>query len=313
MDITTVCVIGGAGFIGRHVCQQLAAQGYRVRVPTRDRERAKALILLPTVDVIAADIHDTEQLSQAVAGSDAVINLVGVLHEGRGNDGFHAAHVELPRKIVAACRRHGVRRLLHMSALNADVNAPSAYLRTKGEGEAIVRDCELEATLFRPSVVFGREDHFLNLFAQLMRRLPVMVLASPNARFQPVFVEDVAAACVKSITDLPSLGRAYDMCGPRVYTLRELVEFVGVTTGRPRPIIGLNDTLSYLQAFGMELLPVKLMTRDNYYSMKVDSVCHCDFPLGIQPSALEAVAPAWLTPGVSPRTRYQRFRNSAGR
>lgn len=313
MDITTVCVIGGSGFVGRHICRQLAAQGYRVRVPTRDRERAKALILLPTVEVVAADIHDAGQLSQVIAGSDAVINLVGVLHGGRGNRSLRAAHVELPRKIVAACQRHGVRRLVHMSALNADAGAASAYLRTKGEGEAIVRGSRLEVTLFRPSVVFGREDTFLNLFAQLLRMLPVMVLASPSARFQPVFVEDVAAAFVKSIEDLQSFGRAYDMCGPRVYTLRELVEFVGKAIGQPRPVIGLNDTLSYWQAFAMELLPGKLMTRDNYYSMKVDSVCHCDFPFGIRPAALEAVAPAWLTPGVSPRARYQRFRNRAGR
>jgi len=313
LDITTVCVIGGSGFIGRHVCHQLAAQGYRVRVPTRDRERAKALILLPTVDVVEADIHDAGQLSQVIAGSDAVISLVGVLHGGRGNHSFRAAHVELPRKIVAACQRHGVRRLVHMSALNADAGAASAYLRTKGEGEAIVRGSGLEVTLFRPSVVFGREDTFLNLFAQLLRILPVMVLASPNARFQPVFVEDVALAFVKCLEDLQSFGRAYDVCGPRVYTLRELVEFVGMTIGRPRPVIGLNDTLSYWQAFAMELLPVKLMTRDNYYSMKVDSVCHCDFPFGIRPAALEAVAPAWLTPGGLPRARYQRFRNRAGR
>ncbi len=310
MDITTVCVIGGSGFIGRHVCRQLAAQGYRVRVPARDRERAKALILLPTVDVVAADIHDAAQLSQVIAGSDAVINLVGVLHEGRGSSSFAAAHVELPLKIVAACQQQGVRRLLHMSALNADAGAPSAYLRTKAGGEAIIRGSGLDVTVFHPSVVFGREDTFLNLFAQLQRVLPVMVLASPNARFQPVFVEDVALAFVKSLENLRSFGRAYDVCGPRVYTLRELVEFVGMAIGRPRPVIGLNDALSYWQAFAMEMLPVKLMTRDNFLSMKVDSVCNCDFPFGIQPAALEAVAPAWLTPGMTPRARYQRFRAS---
>jgi NADH dehydrogenase len=308
LDTTTVCVIGGSGFIGRHVCQQLAAQGYRVRVPTRDRERAKALTLLPTVDVVEADIHNAEQLSQIIAGSDAVISLVGVLYGGRGNQSFSAAHVELPRKIVAACQQHGVRRLVHMSALNADAGAPSEYLRTKAEGEAIVRDSGLDVTLFRPSVVFGREDAFLNLFAQVLRVLPVMVLASPGARFQPVFVEDVALVFAKSLQDLQSFGRAYDLCGPRVYTLRELIEFVGTAIGRPRPVIGLNDTLSYWQAFAMELLPVKLMTRDNYYSMKVDSVCHCDFPFGIRPAALEAVAPMWLSPGATPRARYQRFR-----
>lgn len=313
MEITTICVLGGSGFIGRHICYQLAARGCRVRVPARDRERAKQLILLPTVDVVTANVHDPADLSRVIAGTEAVINLVGVLHDGRAAESFRQAHVELARKVVTACRQNGVRRLLHMSALNADVNGPSAYLRSKGEAEAIVRQAGLEVTLFRPSVVFGRDDTFLNLFARLLRWMPVMVLASPNARFQPVFVEDVAAAFVKSLEDLGSFGRSYDLCGPKVYTLRELVEFVGAATGRRRPIIGLNDTLSYWQAFAMELLPVKLMTRDNYYSMKIDSVCNCDFPFGIRPAALEAVAPVWLKPETLPRMRYQRFRNRAGR
>ncbi|MBX9810275.1 MAG: complex I NDUFA9 subunit family protein [Burkholderiales bacterium] len=313
MEITTICVLGGSGFIGRHICHQLAARGYRVRVPARDRERAKQLILLPTVDVVTANVHDPADLSRVIAGTEAVINLVGVLHDGRATESFQQAHVELARKVVTACRQNGVQRLLHMSALNADVNGPSAYLRSKGEAEAIVRQAGLEVTLFRPSVVFGRDDTFLNLFAQLLRWMPVVVLASPNARFQPVFVEDVAAAFVKSLEDLGSFGRSYDLCGPKVYTLRELVEFVGAATGRRRPIIGLNDTLSYWQAFAMELLPVKLMTRDNYYSMKIDSVCNCDFPFGVRPAALEAVAPVWLKPETLPRMRYQRFRNRAGR
>lgn len=311
MDITTVCVIGGGGFVGRHLCQQLAARGYRVRVPAHDRERAKQLTLLPTVDVVAADVHDADALSRVIQGSEAVINLVGVLHGGRGRHSFQEAHVELPRKVVAACRQNGVRRLIHMSALNADINGPSAYLRSKGEAEAVVHASGLDVTVFRPSVIFGRDDAFLNLFAKLLRLprvlMPILPLASPDARFQPVFVEDVAAAVVRSLEDPGSSGKSHDLCGPKVYTLRELVEFVGAATGHPRPVIGLNDTLSYWQAFAMELLPVKLMTRDNYRSMKIDSVCNCDFPFGIRPAALEAAAPAWLGAG-TPRARYQRFR-----
>jgi NADH dehydrogenase len=313
MEITTVCILGGGGFIGRHVCHALAAAGYRIRVATRDRERAKEqLILLPTVDVTPANIHDPAQLAAFVRGADAVINLVGVLHDGRGNRSFQAAHVELARKVVAACRESGIGRLLHMSALASARDAPSRYLRTKGEAEAIVRESGLAWTLYRPSVVFGPGDSFLNLFATVLRFSPVVALACPGARFQPVFVEDVAAAFVKGLADLGSFGKSYDLCGPRVYTLRELVEYVGTVTGRRRPVVGLNDALSYCQALAMELLPVKLMTRDNYYSMKVDNVCGCDFPFGIAPAALEAVAPSYLGRR-TPRARYQEFRERGHR
>lgn len=313
MEITTVAILGGSGFVGRHICHVLAAEGYRVRVATRDRERAKVqLILLPTVDVAAVNVHDSQQLAAFLRGADAAINLVGVLHDGRGERSFQAVHVELARKTVAACRETGVPRLLHMSALAADRAGPSAYLRSKGEAEAVVRESGLAWTLFRPSVIFGRDDSFLNMFALALRLSPFLALACPNARFQPVYVEDVATAFARSLADLGSHGKSYDLCGPRVYTLRELVEYVGSVTGHRRPVIGLNDSLSYCQALAMELLPVKIMTRDNYYSMKVDSVCHCAPPLGIMPTPLEAVAPSWLGDG-TPRARYRQYRGRAHR
>lgn len=312
MQITNICVIGGAGFVGRHLCQQLAAQGYRLRVPTRDRERAKALILLPTVDVVVADVQDPVALATLIQGCDAVINLVGVLHDARGKRGFYAAHVELARKVVAACRANNVRRLLQMSALAAATDAPSAYLRSKGEAEMIVRESGLDFTIFRPSVIFGPDDSFLNMFAFLARALPVVVLASPGARFQPVYVDDVAAAFVRALTDMTTFGQSYELAGPQRYTLRELVAYVGKVTGHQRPILGLNRALSYCQACAMECLPVKLMTRDNLRSMEIDSISDSTFPFGIKPQALEAVAPMWLATR-TPRARYQRFRNVAGR
>lgn len=312
MQITTVCVIGGSGFVGRHLCQQLTARGYRVRVPTRDRERAKALSLLPTVELVVVDVHNPAALAAVVQGCDAVINLVGVLHDERNERGFVAAHIELSRKVIAACKAGTVRRLLHMSALAAAPDAPSAYLRSKGEAERVVLDSTLDVTIFRPSVIFGPDDSFLNLFAALTRMLPIMVLASPAARFQPVYVADVAAAFVRALTDRATFGSRYDLCGPKRYTLRELVAYVGAVTGHPRPILGLNRALSFLQAAVMELLPVKLMTRDNVRSMQIDSVCDCAFPFGIKPQALEAVAPSWLA-ARTPRARYQRLRDVAGR
>jgi NADH dehydrogenase len=315
MQINNVCVIGGSGFVGRHIVHLLAAQERRVRVPTRNRERAKQLIVLPTVDVVQADIHDDEELKQMLKGMDAVINLVGILHEGRSGD-FRRAHVELPLRIARMCASLGVKRMVHMSALNADANGPSSYLRSKGEAEAALKQAAqgLALSVFRPSVIFGREDTFLNLFAKLLKYFPVLFLASPQARFQPVFVEDVAHVFVLSLDKLDTFGKSYDLCGPKVYTLRELVEYVAQVTGRRRRIIGLSDRLSYLQAWAMEFLPVKLMTRDNYYSMKVDSVCGCDFPdiFTFKPSALEAVVPLYLTSG-TPRGRYRGFRYKARR
>jgi NADH dehydrogenase len=308
MEIRNVCVIGGAGFVGRHIIHLLSARGFEVTVPTRSRERAKELIMLPAVNVVDADVHDAATLERLTLDSDAVINLVGVLHDGRGAQSFAQAHVALAHKVVAASQKNNVKRLLQMSALNADVNGPSAYLRSKGEAETIVRESGVKWTIFRPSVIFGRDDKFLNMFARMLKFMPVMLLASPHARFQPVFVEDVAQAFVQSLGEPHSYGQPYDLCGPKIYTLRELVALAGQWSGHPRPVIGLNDALSWLQASVLERLPGKLLTRDNIRSMQVDSVCDCEFPFGIVAAAVAAVAPLYLGTSSEPRARYGAYR-----
>jgi NADH dehydrogenase len=312
MSIRNVLVLGGAGFLGRHMARQLAAHGVQVRVPTRNRERAKDLILLPTVEVVEADIADEATLARMVRGCDAVVNLVGILHGD-----FARAHVELPRRVVAACKQWGVQRLLHVSALKAAPQAPSVYLRSKAQAEALIREAQgerLRTTILQPSVIFGQDDRFLNLFASLARLLPVIVLASPQARFQPVHVDDVARAAVAALDDPRTYGQTYPLCGPRVYTLRELVEYVVRTLGLRRLVIGLGPSLSMLQAGVLEHLPGKLMTRDNVRSMQVDNVCDCPFPevFGFAPSPMEAVVPMYLA-GVTPRSRYRWFRFRARR
>ena len=211
MEFNDICVIGGGGFVGRHIVRALAARGLRVKVPARDRERVKDLILLPTVDVVYADVHDPAALDELVRGSGAVINLVGVLHDGRGNASFEQAHVELTRKIIAACESNGVKRYLHMSALGADANGPSRYQQSKGRAEALVRASKLEWTMFRPSVIFGPDDSFLNLFAKLLALAPVMFLAKAQARFQPVYVEDVATAFLGAFDDRANIGQSFDL------------------------------------------------------------------------------------------------------
>jgi NADH dehydrogenase len=320
---SNVLVVGGSGFVGRHLVAALAARGCLVTVPARRRERAKHLFLLPTVEVVEADVKQPGVLAQLTAGCDTVINLAGVLHSRRGrrdergpNDygpDFAQVHVELAQAVVNACRAAGVKRLLHMSALGADPKAPSEYLRSKGVGERATLAAEdLAVTVFRPSVIFGPEDSFLNLFALLAKFLPVIVLACPQARFQPVYVGDVVQAFLASLAEREARGKSYDLGGPKQTTLRELVETVCAITGRRRLIVGLGERLSMAQARMLELLPVKLMTRDNVRSMQVPSVCSTPFPFGIEPAALEALAPSWLAP-VGPRERYPALRTHARR
>jgi uncharacterized protein YbjT (DUF2867 family) len=303
-----VLVLGGAGFIGRHLVAQLARREIKVTVPSRRRERAKHLILLPTVDVAQADVTDPVVLARLARNKDVVVNLVGILHGD-----FDRFHVELPRAIVGACRAAGVQRLLHMSALGADINGPSAYQRSKGAGERVVLEArDLDVTVFRPSVVFGPEDQFLNRFAAMARFLPVLAVPCPKARFQPVYVGDVARVMLSSIEDTESHGRVVELGGPQEYELQHLVELVCAMTGRRRLVIGLSDRLSSVQAAVLEHLPGRLMTRDNYLSMKVPNVTAAQFPYGIAPQSLEAVAPVYLRPS-GPRERYPQLRWRARR
>jgi uncharacterized protein YbjT (DUF2867 family) len=313
MSAGKILVLGGSGFVGRHLVNRLVVAGWHVVVPTRQRDRAKHLILLPTVDVLEADVHDPSALARLAAGADAAVNLVGILNESHRGD-FERTHIELPRKLIAACRGARVPRLLHMSALNADPAGPSRYLRSKGEAEALAAQADLAWTIFRPSVIFGREDSFLNLFAKIERLLPVIALAGAQARFQPVYVSDVADAFLHALGDDRTHRQRYALCGPTVYTLRELVAYVGELTGYRRPIVPLGATLGKLQAGVLERLPGMLMSRDNLASMQVDSVCDGGFPplFGMPPTALEAVAPLYLPPAAR-RDRYAGLRAQVGR
>jgi len=313
MSDTATLVLGGSGFVGRHLVARLAAGGRRVIVPTRKRERAKHLILLPTVDVVEADVHDDAVLARLARRASVVVNLVGILHEPRRGE-FERVHVELARKLVAACGAAGVSRLLHMSALNADPKGPSRYLRSKGEAEAIVAASGLAWTIFRPSVIFGREDSFLNLFATLERLAPVIPLACAGAKFQPVFVGDVARAFDAVTDEDTAMQQRFSLCGPRIYTLRELVAYVGELSGYKRPILPLGRGLAQLQARVLEWLPGPLMSRDNLASMERDNVCDASLleRFGFAATALEAVAPTYLATGAI-KSRYDEFRAQSGR
>ncbi len=315
MQITKIAVLGGTGFVGSALVHRLSNAGYIVNVITRRRENAKHLILLPNLQVTEFDIFGTVPLNEAVKGSDAVINLVGILHESKTLS-FNDVHAEFPRRLAEACKSLSIKRLIHLSALKADPEAPSAYLRSKYAGENALGGFsdQLNVTILRPSVIFGRGDGFLNLFAKLIKLLPVVFLAMPHSKFQPIYVEDIANVILLSIDNVDTFGQSYDLGGPKVYSLIELVNLTAKTLHVKRTVIGLNGQLSYLQALFLEMLPVKLMTRDNINSMKVDSVTNKEFPLifEFQPTSLESTMSEFLL-NDRPRASYDRFRELAGR
>jgi len=311
MKYRFVLVLGGSGFIGSHLISRLNDTGHRVIAVTRHYEHAKHLAVFPAIDdIVEANIHDDAELNRLMIGMDAVINLVGTLHSKRGQPygpQFAQAHVELPRRIVAACRNNRVKRYLHMSALGASSGGPSMYLRSKGDGEqAAMSDRHLDVTIFRPSVVFGEEDRFLNMFAAMQKSFPLMPLACPDAKFQPIYVRDVAQAFVNALENDHTIGHRYELAGPDIYTLRELVQLAGYYSGHARPVIGLPDALARLQAWIFEHMSHEpMLSRDNLDSMKVDNVASGAISpdLDIAPVSVEAVAPFYLA-GHSPHHRF---------
>ena len=320
MLIKRIAVLGGAGFVGRSLCNRLSKEGYALRVLTRNREyNRENLILLPRLDLVQTDAHNPERLRQNLAGCEAVINLIGILNE-KGNDGagFLRAHVKLAENLIQACRANGVRRVLQMSALNADaINGASHYLKSKGRAEDLLHagGAGLRVTSFRPSVIFGPNDSFFNRFARLLRLAPVFFpLACHNARFAPVYVLDVVEMMTRSLKDPDSYDRKYQLCGPKRYTLRELVEYTAKVIGVRRRIIPLNDRLSRLQAAVFDFVPGKPFSTDNYLSAQTDSVCEANdlARYAIEPAALESVVPGYLKRR-SYRSAYARFRRRSRR
>ena len=320
MDIKKVLLLGGSGFVGTYIANRLSQRGIEVTIPTRRRERTKSLIIQPNIEMPEININAEGALVELMRDKDVVINLVGVLHSRDVqlpySKDFAEAHVELPKKIVAACKQAGVRRLLHMSALGANPRGPSEYLCSKGDGEAVVMAAQgdLDVTVFRPSVIFGLGDSFLSMFAGVLRKLPFFPLGFGQARFQPVWVADVADAFVDSMGNPDTYGQAYDLVGPRIYTLRELVDYTAQLVGSTARVVPLSEGWAYLQAGLMWLSPKPLMSPDNLRSMQVDSVCDgkCNPPAHWRPTALEAVAPTYVAHN-TPKGKLDGFRYRAGR
>lgn len=297
MKHNSICILGGSGFVGKQIANRLVSRNRRVRILTRNRNNHRDLLVLPNIELIEADVFDNLQLKKYLNGVDAVINLVGILNEKQHNgDGFRKVHVELPKNLLGICLDLNIRRILHMSALNADANlGTSFYLRTKGEGENTLHTYStdrLAVTSFRPSVIFGPGDSFLNRFADLLKVMPYFFpLACATARFAPVYVGDVADRFVQALDDKSTYGQRYNVCGPEEYSLKQLVEYTAKTLGLNRRVISLPDFISQLQANVLEWFPGKPFSVDNYNSLKLDSVCqHGEH----EATSLAMVVPSYL-------------------
>lgn len=298
-----IVVLGGTGFVGHAVCEQIvrAMPGSRIVVPTRRPRFGLAIQSLPGVEIAVTDVRQPDAMRRVLLRADAVVNLIAILHGDHA--AFQKAHVELPQLLARACHDLHVSRIVHVSAIGADAQAPSMYLRSKAAGEAALRPPgPVNATILRPSVIFGARDRFLNLFARMQAVAPVVPLAGADARFQPVWVDDVAQAVVRCLQDPHTIGRTYECCGPQVYTLADLVRMAGRLSGHPRPVIPMPMAVGQLQAALMRLLPGEpLMSSDNLDSMRVANVGTPGAPglreLGIEAQALEAIAPGYLSPG----------------
>lgn len=306
-----ILILGGSGFVGRALMRQLSAQGHQLTVPVRRPERHRDLRLIPGVTLLPIEHFSDLQLRKLLRGQDAVINLIGILHDS-GKTTFRSVHIDLVRKLAIACEVEGVKRLIHISALGASEAAPSRYLRSKAEAEAVLKQSDLQVTILRPSVIFGEGDRFVNAFAKLLTLTPVMPVVCPKSILSPIWVEDVARVMVACLTDKTSIGQTYELCGGREYTLMELWQLIAEMQGRKIHFMALSDFPSRLTARIMGLMPSPMMTLDNYLSLQVPSVCQQALPFAIQPRSLRSYAQQVFSKG-RVRQRYDDMRQLAGR
>ena len=295
-----IVLLGATGFLGHHLLPQLSAAGHECLALTRYRPGCRELTVLPRVTVRQVKAWDADNLAGFFEGADAVVNMVGILNEkGRKGEGFRKVHVELLESVIAACKAAGVRRIVHVSAVGAG-QGESFYLKSKGEAEQLLKsDRDIDATIVQPSVIFGRDDDFFNRFASLLRALPVLPLACPDARMQPVWAGDVAELLTKALADPGTIDETLIAVGPHEYRLQELVEFTADTAGLKRRVIRLPDWMARFQARVMDFVPGKPFSSDNYLSLQTPNTSEKNslWRFGIKPSSIETVVPAYLRQG----------------
>lgn len=300
-DHKVATIFGGSGFIGRHIVRRLAKRGWRLRIAVRHPSKAQFLKPLGDVGQIApirCDIAEEASIATALAGTDYVINLVGILAEG-GGQSFEALHATAPGRIARLAKEAGATRMVQISAIGASADSPSTYARTKAAGEAAVREGFPEASILRPSVVFGPEDSFFNMFAEMTRTSPFLpLIGGGETRFQPVFVGDVAEAVTACLDRPETQGQVYELGGPRIYTFKELMELLLKTIGRKRALLPIPWGMAEIQARVFECLPKPPLTRDQVTQLKSDNVVQPGAKtladLGIEPMAAEGIIPTYL-------------------
>jgi len=313
MTQKTITILGATGFVGLRLTTLLENKGYKIKALTRHKAHHNSLLILSNVDVIETDTHDSTSLEKHFAGSDAVINLVGILNElGSTTHTFDNAHVELTKKVVAACDAAKVPHYLHMSALHADAkNGSSEYLKSKGRGEEVVlANTQLKSHIFCPSVIFGEEDHFFNRFASLLRLLPWFPLACADSKLAPVYIGDVCHAFISVLENPSAHQQKIKLIGPKIYRLKQLVEFTADTIGVRKPIVSLPDKLARLQGRLMGWVPHKPFSVDNYLSLQTDSIGDKSDPK--QPTSIEAIVPRYIG-SQNKNNVFQSYRQTARR
>ncbi len=318
MLIKKIAILGGTGFVGQSLCNRLSEDGYKLKVPTRNREYSRGnLILLPNLELVETDIHNSENLKKLLVDCDAVINLVGILNEkGNNGKGFKKVHVKLIENLISACEINGIRRIMQMSALNADAkNGKSFYLKTKGKAEELLfsNSVGIRPTIFKPSVIFGKKDSFFNRFASLLKVSPLFFpLACHQTKFAPVYVLDVVEMIARAVNDPDSYDKKFQLCGAKTYSLKDLVRYTSDALGLKCTIIPLNNIVSRIQARIFDFIPGKPFSTDNYLSAQTNSICECNdlFRYNIKPTAIEDIVPHYLS-DYEYSSFYSKFRNDS--
>jgi len=268
----TIAIFGASGFLGSSIVLALNQSNYRLKLFSRNKEKIKFWTVNPNIQIFDFNLDDLTQVKKDLKNTDVVINLLGILHQSK-KDSFDKIHHLWPSHLAKMMKELGIKRLLHVSALGAGSNAPSLYLKSKILGEtALLKQKDLYLTILRPSIIFGVKDNFINMFKLLVKWLPLIVLLSPQSKFQPIYIEDVSKIITKSLWDKKTYGKVYELGGPDVYSLKEIIKLIIKSEKLQRLIIPLNKPLSYMFALSMEMLPIKILTRDNWRSMQVENV-----------------------------------------